>query len=67
MLVVFHFLSNKKLKEAFTTDFEINSLWLNEMFADPEHVNNCDIDSGSDDEINMNLLEEVYISRLLKK
>ena len=58
----FHFLSNKELKKEFTTNFEINSLWLNEMFADPEHVNNCDMDPGSDDEININLLKDVYIS-----
>ena len=58
----FHFLSNKELKEEFTTHFEINSLWLNEMFVDPEHVNNCDMDSGRDDEININLLKDVYIS-----
>ena len=58
----FHFLSNKEHKEEFTTDFEINSLWLNEMFANPEHVNNCDMDSDSDDEININLLHDVYIS-----
>ena len=32
------------------------------MFADPEHVNNYDIESGSDGEININLLKDVYIS-----
>ena len=32
------------------------------MFADLKHVNNCDMDSGSDDEININLLKDVYIS-----
>ena len=60
MQVVFHFLLNKELEEEFTIHFEINPLWLNEMFADPKHVNNCDMDSDSDDEITKNLLKDVY-------
>ena len=44
-----HSLSNKELQKEFNSDFEINSLLFNEIFTDPEHVNNYEVDCGSDD------------------
>ena len=62
VVFVFHSLSSKELQKEFNADFEINSLLLNEIFTDPEHVNDCDVDCGGDNEINSNLLKDDYVS-----